>query len=178
MVRWLAASALLCLLLVPSAFGQFTSIWVYVPNDGANAALTTTCNGATPLPDGRIVRIYWDVDSDGPDGTDPLAPLCDHPPICEDGPPLTVGLNEFIMNGTAVEIGAGYFYMETAFSSIAGLPSPSRFYLRVYEADGVNILWTSVVKTLSDGYQEVNLIRADWTCGANGPQCIVRDEHE
>jgi hypothetical protein len=177
MIRWLVAFALLSLLIVPSAFAQFTSIWYYQPDPG-NTALTTTCNGTTPLPDGRLVKFFWDVDSDGPDSTDPVAPLCDHPPQCEDGPPLTVGLNQFTMNGTAMELGAGFFYMETGFSSVGGLLNPCRFYLRVYEADGINILWTSAVRTLADGYQEIGLSRSEWTCGAGGPQCIVRDEHE
>ena len=75
MVRWFAVTALVCLLLVPSAFAQFTSIMFYEPGP-ENTPLTTTCGGSTPLPDGRIIRIYWDVDSDGPDMTDPLAPLC------------------------------------------------------------------------------------------------------
>ena len=86
--------------------------------------------------------------------------------------------NQFTMNGTAVEIGAGYFYQEGSFSSVLQSPVPPRFYLRIYEADGTNILWTSVVKTIGDGYQEIPFTRAEWTCGTVGPQCIVRDEHE
>lgn len=177
MVRWLAVTSLLLLFLAPTAFGQFTALLNYAPENGA--PLTTVCSGSTPLPDGRIIRIFWDVDSDGPDITDPLAPLCEAPPVCEDPAPGTVNFNQFTMNGTEVELGAGYFYTAPlSFNSFLGLPNPSRFYLRIYEADGTNILWTSVVKTIADGYQEVNFVRADWTCGATGPQCIVRDEHE
>lgn len=176
MLRWLAASALLCLLLVPTAFGQFNALLYYTPDPG-NAALTTVCGGTTPLPDSRIIRIYWDVDSDGPDATDPVPTLCDDPPTCELGPSGTVTINQFTMNGTAVSLGAGYFWMETNFNAVAISPNPPRFYLRIYEADGTTVLWTSAVKVLGDGFQEVPFVRADWTCGGD-QRCIVRDEHE
>jgi hypothetical protein len=43
--------------------------------------------------------------------------------------------------------------------------------------DGTTILWTSAVKTLAAGYQEIYFTYAEWTCGSN-PTCVVHDEHE
>lgn len=178
MARWLAVLAILLLALVTSASAQgFTVFWVYA-SDGGNPPLTTTCGGGTPLEDGRVVRVFWDVDSDGPDITDPLAPLCDVPPLCEEGPGGTMNYNEFTVNGTALEMGAGYFYTEYGMDSHGVLPEPPRYYLRIYEPDGLNYLWTSSVETLSAGFQEIYFSFSDWTCGAGGPQCTVRNEQE
>ncbi|MDD5087672.1 MAG: hypothetical protein PHI18_02585 [bacterium] len=58
------------------------------------------------------------------------------------------------------------------------LPPNTSYYLRVYEPDGTTVLWTSTVKTMASGPQEVTWTRSEWTCGAGGPQCIVRDEQE
>jgi hypothetical protein len=176
MLRWFAVLAVSLVLSSFAVAQEFNATLVYAPVDGA--ALTTTCEGATPIPDGRLIKIFWDVDSDGPDLTDPQPTICDVPPDCEGGPAGTVNFNRFAMNGTAMFSEAGYFYSDMDFTSIAQLPNPPRYYLRVYESDTTNFLWTSTVKTLVSGPQVVEFQRSDWTCGAGGPQCIVRDEHE
>jgi len=180
MLRWFVAPPLILLALAAAAMAQpefpFQAVWIYLPDSGA--ALTTTCDGPLPIPDGRIVRVYWDADSDGVDLTDPIAPLCDVPPQCEEGPPGTFNFNEFPMNGAAVGLGAGYFYADYGMDSHGAMPDPPRYYLRIYEPDGVNFIWTSAVKTMTSGFQEVLLRHSDWTCGSGGPQCMVRDEHE
>lgn len=177
MLRWFAVPALL-LCLVPCVFAEgFSAFWIYIDSPGG-PPLTTTCNGATPIPDGRIVRIFWDQDGDGADLQDPIAPLCNVPPLCEDGPAATFNLNEFTFNGAAVNIGEGYFYTEYGFDSHGEMPDPPRYFLRVYEPDGVNFIWTTTVKTMQPGLQEIYLTPADWTCGLDGPRCTVRNEHE
>jgi hypothetical protein len=176
MLRALVFTALL-LVIATSAFAQpFYATWSYRPENGA--ALTTACNGATPIPDTWVVKIYWDVDSDGPDLTDPMPTICDVPPECETGPNGTINFNQFAMNGVSIFGVAGYFETEWVFLSAAILPDPPRYYLRIYDPGSGNFLWTSTVKTLTSGLQEVNTVRADWTCGTGGPQCMVRDEHE
>ena len=177
MLRRFALAVALSLFLAVSAWAQgFSVLWLYVSADGA--ALTTTCEGATPIPDGRMIKIFWDVDSDGPDLTDPQPTVCDVPPECDTGPPQTVNYNEFPFNGAAMGSGAGYFEPELFFQQPFDMPTPARFYLRVYETDGTTLLWTSAVKEVEMGAQDIHFVRAEWTCGVGGPQCLVRDEHE
>ena len=177
MLRWMLLLSALCLLTASSAFGQsFAVIWYYMPDN--NTPLLTACEGGVPIPDGYVVKILWDDDSDGPDLDDSLAILCNAPPICEDGPVGTHNRNFFLMNGMAQMGAVGYFAMEAAFASVGGLPTPSRYYLRMYQADGVTPLWTSIVYTFASGAQEVFMNQADWACGNSGPQCIVIDEQE
>jgi hypothetical protein len=178
MSRWFVVFALLLLIPAGSLFAQgFVVTWGYIPDDGGTA-LTTSCSGSTPIPDGRIVRIFWDTDSDGPDLTDPQPPLCENPPDCAGSTITTVNYDHFAMTGNADGYGPGFFWTDPGFFSVDALPSPPRYYLRIYDVDGTTVLWTSVVKTFAVGYQEVRLVRSDWVCGAGGPQCVVRDAHE
>jgi len=179
MSRWIAVLVTLLVFAAPGLFAQppFNAMLYYAGYEG-DLPLYTTCNGNTPIPDGRIVRIFQDADQDGPDDTDPLAPLCNDPPMCESAlPTFSHNYNEFTMNGEA-ELEEGGYFVTHSFRSIGALPSTPYYYLRVYELDGVTVLWTSSVKTLVTGPQEVTWTRGEWTCGAGGPQCIVRDEQE
>jgi len=181
MVRWFTGLVVLLLVLAVSANAQpFSAAWIYVFEAGGGAPLTTICppQGTTPIPDGRLIKIFWDSNSNGPDVTDPQPAVCIDPPNCEQGPPGSVNYNQFTMNGQAQQFGPGYFYTAAYFSSSGILPDPPRYYLRIYQTDGINILWTTRVFTLSSGLQEIYLQQSDWTCGAGGPQCTVRDEHE
>lgn len=180
MLRWFAFTAALILLFAMSAMAQdlFQAQWTYISEYPGNNPLTTTCLGSTPIPDGRLVRIFWDVDSDGPDLTDPQPTICDVPPMCEGGPATTVNFNEFTFNAGEWGLPTGYFFGTVYFTCYLIMPNPPRYYLRVYETDGTTVLWTSTTKTMTTGLQEINLLQSDWTCGAGGPQCLVRDEHE
>ena len=115
--------------------------------------LTTECDGSTPIPDGVPISIIWDVDSDGPDDTDPLPPLCNNPPVCDDGPTQTVNRNQFAFNGDVTGTGAGTFNMESGFVTVGETLTPNRFYLRVYCSDG-DKLWTSNVVDIPSGAHE------------------------
>lgn len=175
MKRWnLYALAFGILLVGQQAMAQFNAILLHVP---PSAALTTTCGGATAIPDGRLVKIFLDADSDGPDLTDPQPTECIDPPDCVT-PFDAVNFNEFTLNGTLFGIGTGYFGTDPAFSCTSAIPGTGRFYLRVYETDNTTVLWTSTVFTVTVGLQEVYFTDADWTCGATGPQCTVIDESE
>jgi len=177
MIRRLVLVTALPLMFSVSAWAQgFTAQLFYLPEDGL--PLTTTCNGSTPIPDGRMIKIFWDVDSDGPDLTDPQPTVCDQPPECETGPPTTVNYNQFPFNGAELGYGAGFFETDPLFQMLANMPDPPRYYLRVYESDGVTLLWTSAVKIVETGVQDIHFPRNEWTCGSGGPQCLVRDEHE
>lgn len=177
MIRWFSAVALLAILTASSASAQgFLTSLSYFPV-GGNTALTTTCIGSTPIPDGRLIRIFWDVNSNGPDALDPQPTRCveSNPELC---PPGTVNFIEFPFNGNVLGGAPGFFTTTDYFISYGILPTPARYYLRVYEADGITLLWTSAVKTLASGPQDIAFLRSEWTCGAGGPQCIVRDESE
>jgi hypothetical protein len=176
MVRALAFTALL-LIVVTSASAQGFIASLNYTNEGG-APLTTVCNGSTPIPDGWVVKIYQDIDSDGPDLTDPQATLCTDPPLCEAGPNGTVDFNQFTTNGVGMLGLAGYFQTEYYFQSANTMPATPIYYLRIYDPVSGNFLWTSTVRTLVSGPQDVNYTRSDWTCGTGGPQCVVRDEHE
>lgn len=181
MNRWLVFVPVCVLLLMGLAFGQPFSTEIYfITGD----PLTTTCDGSTPIPDGRIIKIFWDADSDGPDADDVQPTICDYPELgCQGGPAETVNYNEFEFNGSYWGFGEGYFFAIEDFLSAADLPDPPQYYLRVYEEDGETLLWTSTVKTLESGPQVWELFRVeggqnDWTCGSSGPECIVIDETE
>ncbi|MCC6475630.1 hypothetical protein IT157_01130 [bacterium] len=153
----------------------FVALIYYGPPE---SPLTTTCGGATGLPDGTVIKIYYDADDDGPDFTDPQPTVCSLPPECETGPTGSCNFNEMPINGEAAGAGPGYFYTPTGFSIPTLTPDPSGFYFRVFEADNVTTLWTSTVFHVMAGLQDVVLTSADWTCGPSGPQCTVIDETE
>ena len=177
MFRWFILTASLFLILTTSAFGQgFSVFWFYAPENGS--ALTTVCSGGIPIPDGTTIWVMWDANSNGPDIADQPADTCDVPPLCESGPAGSVNYNHFLFNGSSMFGAPGYFVPDYAFTSTGALPSPSRFYLRVFDADGVTPLWTSIVYTFAAGPADIPIMQADWTCGAGGPQCIVIDEQE
>ncbi len=106
---------------------------------------------APRLPDGTLVYIFWDDDSDGVDTDDGLAPV---------GPaPGEVNYNFFPLNGCA-DIGeCGLFATLLNFVSNGQVPVPARYYLRVC---GPNITITSNVVTLVTGPQDVEF--TTWTC--------------
>ncbi|MBU0509395.1 hypothetical protein KKH27_11250 [bacterium] len=177
MSRWIAALALAmfgCVSLVSAQGFSATLYYAYTGGD----PLYTTCEGTTPIEDGRLVKIFHDVDEDGPDDTDPQPILCDVPPNCETGPAGTHNYNQFTMNGLVLLGEAGYFGTEVNFTGVFNMPPTPTYYLRVYEPDGTTVLWTSSVKTMAIGPQEITWSRAEWTCGSGGPQCVVRDEQE
>ncbi len=135
------------LLIVAPVWAQFTIIM-----SETDQMLTTTCAGTTPIPDGTQVQIMWDVDSSGTEtAADVPAPLCADPPLCLTGPPQTVNMNSFVMNGVSVELGAGYFYMESALSSVGTIIYPNRFYLRICLP---TCHWVSNIVANVDGYAE------------------------
>ncbi|MBK8131194.1 MAG: hypothetical protein IPK53_20515 [bacterium] len=166
----------LCLLMLlgEQAFAQFNAILAHAL---PSTPLTTTCGGGTLIPDGWPIKIFMDIDSDGPDLDDPQPTVCTDPPFCAT-PPDGVNFNEFYFNGTVYLTGEGEFYSDPAFTCIGTIPGTGRFYLRIYEADNTTLLWTSTVFQVSPGYQEVLFQNDDWTCGQIGPQCIVVDETE
>ncbi len=94
--------------------------------------LYDTCDAGIPaheLPDGTIIEIVHDVDLDGPDWTDPLAPVCANPDTgCYSG---EVNYNSFGTNGISWGVNGGMFFADQAFASYGDVPSPNRFYLRI-----------------------------------------------
>jgi len=123
--------------------------------------LRDICEVGNGLPDGTPIEIWWDIDSDGPDADDVRPTLCDVPPDCPGGPAGTVNYNEFLMNGEAQFIGAGYFATESAFTSQGSLPIPPRYYL-VVRCSGGSIHYRTPVFTLASGGQEV--YAHNWEC--------------
>jgi len=179
MIRWILSACALTILLSSSAFGQGFVAFIQYPSSYGAPPLSTECDGSTFIPDGRIVRLFQDADFNGPDPADPQPALCNNPPECLDGPPGTVNFNQFLTNGVAQGYGAGYFNTSPPWASVnATPPGLPVFYLRIYEPDGITVLWTSTTFILTSGYHEVIFGIDDMTCGQGGPQCLVLDESE
>ncbi len=176
MARWTFLAILICFATLQSAAYAQGFNMAFQHFEPASP-LTTTCGGNIGIPDGTVIKIFQDVDNDGPDLEDPQPVVCIDPPDCVT-PFDAVNFNQFTFNGVYFELGPGYFVTETLLTCSATIPANARYYLRIYEPDGVTVLWTSSVATAVVGYQEVNYTDADWTCGASGPRCTVIDETE
>ena len=176
-MRWYILIASVLLFINAPAFSQGCSVyWYYMPENGS--PLTTVCQGGVPIPDGYEIKIMWDADSDGPDVEDTPAQLCIDPPLCEQGPPGSANINTILFSGEEFFGQGGYFIPERGFQTTGMLQTPPRYYLRIYEADGITPLWTSVVYTVVAGPQDIICLQSEWSCGAGGPQCVVIDEQE
>ncbi len=115
--------------------------------------LTDSCNGGDPLPDGTGVYVYWDQNSNGPDGEDEQVPLCPNFPCAN--------FNAFQINGDEFGGMPGTFCTDPAIT-IQGFPQPNRFYVRVFVCDH-GITWTSEVFEILPGLNEMYL--ENWDCG-------------
>ncbi len=106
--------------------------------------LADSCTGGNPLPDGTVVEIRWDVDSDGPDFTDPSLPN-------------SFNYTAFGLNGLDQGIGEGYFYLDP-YLCTDSLLTPPLIYLRIC----LNSLrWESSVYN----YAEPDTVTPfTWTC--------------
>lgn len=144
-----------CLMLFASlSFGQGFCRQLY--ND--DHPLTGTCGGQDYIPDGTTASIYWDNDSNGPDADDPLAVVGDQVG--------QVNYNQLPLNGGSEFGQEGTFVSADDFCSNGGVPSPSRFYMRV---NGSASVWTSEVATFGAGADvyDYNV----WTCEVSVPSC-------
>jgi len=103
-----------------------------------------------------VVTILWDVDSDGPDFTDPPVPTAPDP---NGDPRPYFNYCYFLMNGSELGLGPGLFYAPP-FCSNGGLLTPNRIYLRICLP---SIRYESLILSLAPGPSE---IRPSWTCTA------------
>ncbi len=119
-----------------------------------------------PLPDGTPIYVYLDLNMNGPDLADPLATLCSEPPECPNGPTLSWNINQFALNGAAINGRPGTFYCENYISILGSNLTPNQMYLRVYYP--LKELWTTrytstIFQTGIDGSQ-IEAEISDWTC--------------
>lgn len=127
--------------------------------------LADSCTGGNPLPDGTVVEIRWDMDSDGPDFTDP-------------GLPDGFNFSMFALNGLSGGIGEGYFYLDPSLCTDS-LLTPPLIYLRIC----LNSLrWESSVYN----YTEPDTVAPfTWTCisapcgtvNATPPEPVITEFH-
>jgi hypothetical protein len=144
-----------------------------------DSPLTTECGGGDLIPDGAMVKIFWDRNGNGPDSSDQPPPLCDFPIECEGGPFGTVSLIEFPFNGTTTGLGAGLFYSDPGMVTQGDVLDPNRFFARIYCTDG-NVLWTSNVVVPPPGVSDQILtFRCDSTCSgaAAAPQWFLSQSY-
>ncbi|HEY3295062.1 MAG TPA: T9SS type A sorting domain-containing protein [bacterium] len=152
-------------LLALTAFASAQNFVACIYDD--SLTLTTTCGGSTPLPEGTMMTVYYDANSNGPDASDQPGTVCDQPPDCPSGPPGTLNMNQSPINGVAQGIGAGMFLTDPCLTSSGITPSPARYYLVInYPANHPTIKWTSSVFTVAVGPQDVRLV--NWTCEVVG----------
>jgi hypothetical protein len=158
-VKLLVFAALL-LALASMSYAQGFCAFIY---DG-EFPMRDACTNGNPVPDGTMMYIYWDSNSNGPDATDPLAPLCNDPPSCSSGAPTgSVNYNQMPINSGEWGLDAGEFFPDRAFCSVGDVTNPPRFYIRLPLANGVT--WTSRVMTFVSGPgNDTDLGAADWTC--------------
>jgi hypothetical protein len=115
--------------------------------------LDTACGlgGHAPLPDGVVIKIFWDRNNNGiADSTDPQPPLCADPPECAQGPFQTVNMNEFVINGVGLALGAGLFYADQGMYTVGDVLTPNRYFARIYCGDG-NVLYESDLVDIPPG---------------------------
>jgi hypothetical protein len=138
--------------------------------------LTTECNGSVPLADGTVIRLFWDNDSNGPDGDDPLVTVCTLPPNCLSGPTGSYNYNSFPFNSVQFGLANGQFYTATGFTSVGNTPSPARYYLRICIE---NIFYESSIINLFVGPQDVEI--SSWQCFPDstfsGSGCVARTKN-
>ena len=117
--------------------------------------LMTSCWNGIPIPENTIIRIYHDVNSDGPSTFDPLCP------VAED----SFSFNQIPMNGCA-DLGfpGGFYFTSYLFYQPARL-LPNRIYLRIRYPDTWNytVEWTSEVMEMHDIDFAEHEVR-QWTC--------------
>lgn len=124
---------------------------------------------SAPMPDGVPIYIYQDADGDGPDATDPLAP------ICGTGTPgfRCFNYNTWPINGVELEgwglLPGQFYYYEHA--AVLENPTLLRYYIRVIYArivgsDSIRTVWTcNNVATLNTEYQDIDCSDpALWSC--------------
>lgn len=140
--------------ILPTVQGQPFTIAIYYFE---GPPLTDSCEGGTPIADGDTIFIYHDINENGFDFIDPLAPVWE--PGQELPDTFIVNLNYYLFNGEAWGYGAGYFYGDYEFASVRGFPDPNAFYL---VADGGRAIWVSQVFSPEPGPQI--LYDWDWTC--------------
>jgi len=120
------------------SFGQGFCRQIY----NTDAPLTVNCDGTGGfLPDGTMIYIYWDSNSNGPDASDPLASAIPEPCV--------VNYDQFALNGAANLGIPGGFVADLDFCSAGCMPSPATFYLRVPHGNGG--MWTSATATFVSG---------------------------
>ncbi|MBL0061855.1 MAG: hypothetical protein IPP40_10360 [bacterium] len=145
MLRTTLIGLLVLGVMVTKGWANFNAFLIY--NGGvAEPALSDSCFDGTPLPDGTIVSIFWDLDSDGPDDDDNLVPTG----IGFD----RANYNVFQMNGAAVLGHAGAFITDPLFTFGSNQPNPSRFWLRIC-IPGADRYWRSDIFSPVQGLQDI-----------------------
>lgn len=160
-VKLLVFAALL-LALASMSYAQGFCAFIY--DDGF--PIRDACTGGNPVPDGTVIYVYWDANSNGPDASDVLAPVCDAPPGCLTGPPGTVNFNTMTVNSAEWGFDPGEFFPDYAFCSVGMMTNPPRYYLVIPLPNGVT--WTSRVMTFVSGPDnDTDLLQPDWSCVGN-----------
>jgi hypothetical protein len=119
------------------AMGQANAILI-----NFSQPLTESCEGGNFLPDNTTVDVMWDDNNNGPDETDEPIPLGVFP---------FPNFNQFQMRGEELIGIPGTFATDPLFTLNSGLPTPSRFWLRIC-LDGQH--WESAAFTITQGLGE------------------------
>lgn len=156
--------SLVVLALTSESQAQITACWTSCVSGVGGVdtyfPLLTTCDGGQPLPDGTLIKIYWDANGNGPDAID------EQPEIGEGY--AQFNFNTFTINGEAMLGIPGTFINEAAcFHSPYYFPVPPRYYLVVETPE---IRWVSAVVELPDEYYEPTLeTPEEWSCESRVP---------
>ena len=163
-------AALLCL--TQSGFGQGFSAQIYSSGEPMTTSsewmVPLICPGDIPLPWQTPAYIYWDRDSDGPDGTDPR-------PAMGQGPGR-LNTDRFY-TGDGLEWGAAGHFGGTL-TCPDSIPDPPRFYFSIpifSESAGQIGCYVTPVITLAPGDTVIEMPTSQFMCGgwlcAGAPPC-------
>ena len=168
----LGLSILMMLLFAAGAFGQ-GGVDPYTFQSLTYGPTSAPCTGTPqlPLPEGTIGYLYLDANSNGPDASDPIAPLCADPANnCPTGPALTWNYNQVLINGDAMLGIPGAFYFDGYMNIVGTNLVPNRIYLTFYYPNIATwntvggVKWTSPIFQVGADFASIDVELNGWTC--------------
>ncbi|MCC6476802.1 T9SS type A sorting domain-containing protein [bacterium] len=122
------------------SYGQGFAVLLY----SSEQLITDACEGGDFVPDGTVIKVFWDANGNGPDTTDAQ-------PV-EGAGPMECNFNQFTVNGAGFGLPGGFF-TETAFSIPTGVPDSPSYYLKIC-LDANELQWVTDTFVVSAGLQE------------------------
>ena len=155
---WVCAAIMLLTLSVGDALGQtyYVDFGIGMDINWTTIGLTDNCTpSGTPLPDGRIIRIFWDENANGPDAADQPWPLSN------------CNFNQDTLNGAwsgCLDIpGTFHTWCRAQWVVLSAPAAPAnRYYVKVYCEDGETPQYVSTVRPFAGWYWNGSYVQEDY----------------